>query len=176
MDDDLSRIGISLPKHLLDRFDEILKVTHHDVTAFLNTVAESLGEESRFIHLGLTSSDVLDTALALQMVEATDLLLSGMDAFLAVLREQTETYAALAMVGRTHGIHAEPTTFGLKLAGWYDAWSRRRETLDRAGRVAAVGANVRSFKPGDVVTLVVKRGAATIEVEVTLEAGGGGGR
>src|SRR4030043_684823 len=86
----------------LKRFEEILKVTHHDVTAFLNTVAESLGEESRFIHLGLTSSDVMDTALSLQMLEAAEILAQDIAAATAVLKKKAIEHKRTIMIGRTH--------------------------------------------------------------------------
>jgi len=91
----------------------------HDVIAFVTAAAESVGAEGRFLHYGMTSSDVLDTAFAVQLVESCDLLLSGLRQFRSVIRAQVEAHRRTPMVGRTHGIHAEPITFGLKLAGWY---------------------------------------------------------
>src|SRR5512139_3383590 len=91
----------------------------HDVIAFVTAAAESVGPEGRFLHYGMTSSDVLDTAFAVQLVEACDLLLAGLREFRSVIRGQVEAHRRTPMVGRTHGIHAEPITFGLKLAGWY---------------------------------------------------------
>ncbi|MBI2879384.1 MAG: adenylosuccinate lyase, partial [Candidatus Rokubacteria bacterium] len=121
------------------RIDEIEARVRHDVIAFLQALEEAIGEDSRFVHMGLTSSDVVDTALALQLVEAADLLLDG-------LRRLRDTLAALAvrhkdtlMVGRTHGVHAEPITFGLKLAGWYAEAGRNLERLGRARAVVRVG-------------------------------------
>lgn len=121
------------------RFAEILKVTHHDVTAFLNTVAESLGEESRFIHLGLTSSDIMDTALSMQMLEAAEIL--GQDAaeLTSVLKEKAVEHKHTIMMGRTHGVHAEPTTFGLKLALWAEEMKRNGHRLAEATKVIGVG-------------------------------------
>ncbi len=121
------------------RAREIEETVHHDVIAFLTAVAEKVGPDSRWIHIGLTSSDVLDTALALQLVEATDLLLEDLDGFLEVLRDQARRWANTPMIGRTHGIHAEPITFGLKIAGWYAEMKRNRERLARARETVRVG-------------------------------------
>ena len=123
----------------IGRFDEVLKVTHHDVTAFLKVVAESIGEESRFIHLGLTSSDVIDTALSLQLVEACDILAEDIAELTAVLRERAVEHRDTIMIGRTHGVHAEPITFGLKLALWVEEMKRNAERLAAARRAIAVG-------------------------------------
>jgi adenylosuccinate lyase len=107
----------------------------HDVIAFVTAAAESVGAEGRFLHYGMTSSDVLDTAFAVQLVEACDLLLADLTEFRSVLRRQVEAHRRTPMVGRTHGIHAEPITFGLKLAGWYAEVGRsiRRLTTARDG-------------------------------------------
>jgi adenylosuccinate lyase len=121
------------------RIDEIEKVTKHDVIAFLTFVEEKGGLPARHLHKGMTSSDVLDTTLAVQLREATALLLADVDRVRASVRKRAFEHRRTPMIGRSHGIHAEPITFGLKLAGWYDAWGRRREALERAGRVAAVG-------------------------------------
>jgi adenylosuccinate lyase len=121
------------------RYDEILVKTHHDMTAFLGAIAESLGEESRFIHLGLTSSDIMDTALSLQLVAATDILAKDITELIAVLKEKTKEYKHTIMMGRTHGVHAEPTTFGLKLAIWYEEMKRNEKRLAEARKVIAVG-------------------------------------
>jgi adenylosuccinate lyase len=123
----------------IKRMNEILKTTHHDVTAFLNTVAESLGEESRFIHFGMTSSDVMDTALSLQMMEAADILLQDTRDFIAVLSVQAVRYKQTPMIGRTHGVHAEPISFGLKLALWVEEMKRNLKRLEEARAVIAVG-------------------------------------
>jgi len=123
----------------LKRFDEILKVTHHDVTAFLNTISESLGEESRFIHLGLTSSDVMDTALSLQLLEAADLLAQDVTELTAILREKAIEHKHTIMMGRTHGVHAEPITFGLKLALWTEEMKRNAQRLAEARKAIGVG-------------------------------------
>jgi len=123
----------------LKRMEEVLKETHHDVTAFLKSVSESLGEESRFIHLGLTSSDVIDTALALQMVEAADILAKDIDELTAVIRQRALEHKHTIMMGRTHGVHAEPTTFGLKLALWVEEMKRNDYRLAEARKTIAVG-------------------------------------
>jgi adenylosuccinate lyase len=123
----------------LKRMEEVLKETHHDVTAFLKSVAESLGEESRFIHLGLTSSDVIDTALALQMVEAADILAGDIDELTAVIKQRALEHKHTIMMGRTHGVHAEPTTFGLKLALWFEEMKRNAYRLAEARKIIAVG-------------------------------------
>jgi adenylosuccinate lyase len=123
----------------LERIAEILKVTHHDVTAFLKSVSESLGEESRFIHLGLTSSDVIDTALSLQLKQASKLLTEDIAELIAVLEEKAVAYKQTIMMGRTHGVHAEPTTFGLKLALWAEEMKRNAARLAEAEKTISVG-------------------------------------
>ncbi len=123
----------------LKRMAEILKETHHDMTAFLRAVAESLGDESRFIHFGLTSSDVMDTALSLQMVEAADLLAGDIEELISVLSGMALKYKYTPMIGRTHGVHAEPISFGLKLALWVEEMKRNRQRLEEARKVMAVG-------------------------------------
>jgi adenylosuccinate lyase len=130
---------IKLARVNLKRMDEILKETHHDVTAFLNTVAESLGEESRYIHLGMTSSDVMDTALSLQLIEASDILLADIKELTAELAGLAIKYKNTPMAGRTHGVHAEPITFGLKLAIWFEEMNRNRNRLIEARKIIAVG-------------------------------------
>ncbi|MCZ6615635.1 MAG: lyase family protein, partial [Chloroflexi bacterium] len=103
-------------RHNLDRLNEIFERTRHDMTAFTRSITEGLGEEGRWIHLGLTSSDVVDTANSLQMVEAADILLEETDALQGTLRKRAVEFKDTLMIGRTHGVHAEPITFGLKLA------------------------------------------------------------
>ncbi len=124
----------------LDSVNEYLAITHHDVTAFLRSVADSLGEEGRWVHFGLTSSDVWDTATGLQLREASNLLLADCDALIEVLGRQARAYKDTLCVGRTHGVHAEPMTFGLKIAVWYDEMKRNRERLKAARQAIAVGA------------------------------------
>jgi adenylosuccinate lyase len=121
------------------RIDEIEKTVKHDVIAFLTWVEEKGGPAARHLHKGMTSSDVLDTTLAVQLRDATQLLLAGVDRVLAAVKKRALEHRRTPMMGRSHGIHAEPVTFGLKLAGWYDAWSRRRGALERAGNTVAVG-------------------------------------
>ncbi len=113
----------------IDRIDEIERVTKHDVLAFLTNLAEYVGPEARFVHQGMTSSDVLDTCLAVQLTRASDLLLEGVDRLLAALKARAWEHARTLTVGRSHGIHAEPTTFGLKLAGHYAEFARNRARL-----------------------------------------------
>jgi adenylosuccinate lyase len=121
------------------RIEEIEARVRHDVIAFLTNLEEAIGEDSRYVHLGLTSSDVVDTALALQLVEAADRLLAGLDRLREVLRALALRHRDTVMVGRTHGVHAEPTTFGLKAAGWYAEAGRNRERLARARETVRVG-------------------------------------
>jgi adenylosuccinate lyase len=130
---------IKMAKCNFRRMDEILNETRHDMTAFLGSVAESLGDESRFIHLGLTSSDVMDTALSLQLVEATDLLIADVKELTTVLSQKAMEHKYTPMIGRTHGIHAEPITFGLKLAVWVEEMRRNLQRLGEAKKVIAVG-------------------------------------
>jgi len=130
---------IRTARYSLERIGEILKVTHHDVTAFLKSVSDSLGEESRFIHLGLTSSDVIDTALSLQLKQASQLLRQDVAELLAVLEEKAVAYKQTIMMGRTHGVHAEPTTFGLKLALWAQEMKRNAVRLAEAEKIISVG-------------------------------------
>jgi adenylosuccinate lyase len=121
------------------RIDEIERTTKHDVIAFLTFLEEKGGPAVRHLHKGMTSSDVLDTTLAVQLKEATALLLAGIDRVRAAVKKRAFEHKNTPMMGRSHGIHAEPVTFGLKLAGWYDAWGRRRDAIARAGRTVAVG-------------------------------------
>jgi adenylosuccinate lyase len=132
-----------IPKHAADavrkrggfdvsRIDEIEREVKHDVIAFLTSVAEHVGPEARFLHAGLTSSDVLDTCFNVQLVEAADLLIADVDALLKALKARAFEYKDTPTVGRSHGVHAEPTTFGLKLAVAYAEFARARERLVRA--------------------------------------------
>ncbi len=118
---------------------EIEKKTHHDVAAFVDQVAQCLGEDGRYFHFGLTSSDVLDTALGLRLQESADLLLADVEELLAVLKDQAYAYKDLVMVGRTHGVHAEPITLGLKFALWYAEFQRHHSRLEQARKAVAVG-------------------------------------
>ena len=116
----------------IDRINEIERETKHDVIAFLTNLAEHVGEEARFVHQGMTSSDVLDTTLSVQMARATDLMLTGIDRLLAALKLRAEEHRYTPTIGRSHGIHAEPTTFGLKLATFYAEFARCRSRLEMA--------------------------------------------
>ncbi len=121
------------------RIAEIEKVTKHDVIAFLESLMATVGPEHRFLHMGLTSSDIVDTSLAVQMTEAMDLILEGVERLLAVLKRQSFRYKDHVMVGRSHGIHGEPISFGLKLALWYEEVRRHQERLQRVRVDIAVG-------------------------------------
>ncbi len=123
----------------LARMREIERETDHDVIAFLRAVGESVGEAARFIHLGLTSSDVVDTGLAIQAREAADLLLRGLDTLIEAVGRRAVEHRHTITIGRSHGMHAEPTTFGLKLAVWYDELRRHRERLLMAREQIASG-------------------------------------
>ena len=121
------------------RIDEIERETNHDVIAFLTNVGEYVGPESRFIHLGMTSSDILDTRIAVQIKQSAELLLKGLQAFGNILARRAKEFKYTPMVGRTHGIHAEPITFGLKLALWYDENKRNIDRLQHALKTVSVG-------------------------------------
>ena len=123
----------------IDRIDEIEREVKHDVIAFLTSVAEHVGESARYMHLGMTSSDVLDTALAVQLRDAADLILKELNRFRAVLKKRAREHQHTPMIGRSHGIHAEPTTFGLKLANWYEETGRNVERMKQARKRIAVG-------------------------------------
>jgi adenylosuccinate lyase len=122
-----------------ERVAEIERTTDHDLAAFVDAVAEKLGPEGRWVHYGLTSSDVVDTALALQIRDAGELLLRGVDRALAAVVRRAEEHRSTVCIGRSHGIHAEPTTFGWKLAGWAFELDRDRERLERALAGCRVG-------------------------------------
>ena len=122
----------------IEKIDAIERETRHDVIAFLTWLAESVGPDSRFVHLGMTSSDVLDTCLSVQLTQAADLLLKDMDAVLAALKKRAYEHKFTLTIGRSHGIHAEPTTFGLKLAGHYAEFARGRARLAVAREEVAV--------------------------------------
>jgi len=121
------------------RIDEIEKVTKHDVIAFVSSLTEVIGEDGRFIHMGLTSSDVLDTAYAVQLKESAEILLEDLDQLLVVLKRRAFEHKNTLMIGRSHGIHAEPITFGLKMALWYQEMQRNRERLIRAKESVSYG-------------------------------------
>ena len=146
----------------VERIEEIEAEVRHDVIAFTSAVAEHVGESSRYFHYGLTSSDVVDTALALQVREASGLLLDGLDNLLKVLRKRAFEFKSTVMVGRTHGIHAEPITFGHKLAIWYDEIRRQRRRLSdaaeglRVGKLSGAVGTFAHLSP-DVETRVMER-------------------
>ena len=121
-----------LGKFEIDRINEIEKETKHDVIAFLTNLSENIGPEARFLHKGMTSSDVLDTTLSVQMVQATDILLEGIKKLLITIKKRAFEHKNSICIGRSHGIHAEPTTFGLKLASFYAEFDRSYERLLRA--------------------------------------------
>ncbi|MDD8045620.1 MAG: adenylosuccinate lyase [Verrucomicrobiota bacterium] len=124
----------------VDRIHEIEATTHHDVVAFITCVAENIGPAGRFVHMGLTSSDVVDTALAYNMRQAAEILIEDVRRLREVVGRRAKEFKRVPMMGRTHGVHAEPTTFGLKLALMYDEFGRALERLERARSVISVGA------------------------------------
>ena len=134
---DMARLRRARYNH--QRMMEIFETTRHDVTAFLTSITEGIGPEGRWLHLGMTSSDMLDTAQALQMVEAGQLLLQDLDEAIQTLEVQAVKYKDTIMMGRTHGVHAEPMTFGLKLALWWDELRRQRARLVEACESMRVG-------------------------------------
>ena len=135
--EDMDRLRKAQYDH--QRMMEIFETTRHDVTAFLTSITESLGSEGRWLHLGLTSSDMVDTALGLQLTEAGVLLLQDLDDAVEALREQALKHKDTIMMGRTHGVHAEPLTFGLKLALWWEELRRQRARLVDALESVRVG-------------------------------------
>jgi adenylosuccinate lyase len=147
--DAMARAGIVPPDAARDirerggfdiaRIDEIERTTQHDVIAFTTSVAEHVGPSARWLHFGLTSSDVIDTAQAVQMQEACDLILQGLDALMRAVRTRAEMHRRTPMIGRTHGVHAEPMTFGLKLALWYAELGRDVARIRRSRDVISVG-------------------------------------
>jgi adenylosuccinate lyase len=161
----------------VERILEIEEETKHDVIAFLTNVAEYVGEDSRFVHLGLTSSDILDTSFALLLKEAMDLIIQDTKAFMEVLKEKAEEHKNTVMIGRSHGIHAEPITFGLKLAVWYGEMRRNLKRLEEAldvisfgklsgavGTFANVSPKIEAFvcnklglKPAEISTQILQR-------------------
>ena len=123
----------------VQRVNEIEKVTKHDVIAFLTNVGESIGPLSKYLHYGLTSSDILDTSLALLLKEASELILQDLHRLLGVLKEKALQYRETLMIGRSHGVHAEPITFGLKMSLWYDEMNRNLTRMERAKEAVSVG-------------------------------------
>ena len=122
-----------------ERVIEIEKVTNHDVVAFIKNVSESVGEDAKYFHFGLTSSDILDTGLSMMMVQAMDILIKDAKEVLGALKEQARKYKNTPMMGRSHGVHAEPISFGLKMALYYKEMQRNIERLQKAKDTIAVG-------------------------------------
>jgi len=167
----------SKSKFDVERIKEIEKATNHDVVAFVNNLAENIGEDSKYIHMGLTSNDVLDTSLSAMMQQAADLLIQDVKGLLKALKKKARRYKATPMIGRTHGIHAEPVTFGLKMALYYDEFRRNLDRLNDARAIISVGkisgavgtyANIEPFveefvckklglKPAKISTQVLQR-------------------
>ena len=183
----MSKLGL-VPKKALEKIrknaqfniDEVKKLeekTKHDVVAFINNVGKYLWPEARYLHMGLTSSDLLDTALSVQCVEASDILLSDIHKLLAVLKQKARKYKDTPCIARTHGVHAEPMTFGLKLAVWYDEMKRNCERMEQAremirygklsgavGTYANIDPSVEEFvceklvlKPVNIATQIIQR-------------------
>ena len=147
----LAKMGKVVPQSAVDtikrkagfspeRILEIEAEVKHDVIAFLTNVAEHVGDDARFLHFGMTSSDLLDTVFAVQLTRATDLILKSLDGLMAAVKVRAFEHKMTVCVGRTHGIHAEPMTFGLKLASWYAELQRQRERIEQARAGIAVGA------------------------------------
>ena len=132
-DEDLANIK-SKAAFTVERVNEIEKTTDHDVIAFTTNLAENIGESARFVHFGLTSSDVVDTANALLLKEACELLLTKIDALLEVLKRRAFEFKDTPQIGRTHGIHAEPTSFGLTFALWYSEMKRNQNASGKSER------------------------------------------
>src|SRR3989338_812222 len=126
-------------KYDLEEVKKIEEKTKHDVVALIVNVGDNLGPESRYLHMGLTSSDLLDTALSIQLVEASNILIADIKKLLVVLKEKAKKYADTVCVARTHGVHAEPTTFGLKLAVWYDEMQRNLQRMEQAKEEIRIG-------------------------------------
>ncbi|MFA5087749.1 MAG: adenylosuccinate lyase [Candidatus Omnitrophota bacterium] len=183
----MSKLGM-VPKKALEKIkksakfniEEIRKLeekTKHDIVAFINNVGQYIGAEARYFHMGLTSSDLLDTSLSVQCVEASDILIADLKKFLAVLKTKAKKYKDTTCIARTHGVHAEPTTFGLKLAVWYDETRRNLERLEQAresmrigklsgavGTYANIDPSVEEFvceklnlKPANIATQIIQR-------------------
>ena len=183
----MTKLGL-IPKLAMEKIrknagfdiEEVKKIeekTKHDVVAFIVNVGENLGPESRYLHMGLTSSDLLDTALSVQCVEASDIIIADLKKLLVVLKAKSKKYKDTVCIARTHGVHAEPTTFGLKLAVWYDETKRNLERMEQAkeairigkmsgavGTYANIDPSVEEFvceklnlKPANVATQIIQR-------------------
>ena len=159
--DAMCKLGI-VPKKSMEKIkknakfdiDEIKRLeekTKHDMVAFINNVGHYLGPEARYLHMGLTSSDLLDTSLSLQCVEASDLIIGDIKRLLNVLKQKAKKYKDTPCIARTHGVHAEPTSFGLKIAVWYDEMKRNLQRMEetremmRVGKFIRVGWNIREY-------------------------------
>lgn len=123
----------------VERIKEIEKKTNHDVVAFIVNLSEYIGDDAKYIHMGMTSSDVLDTALSIMMKEAADIIISDIKILLKALRSKANRFKKTVMMGRSHGIHAEPTTFGLKMALFYDEMQRNLKRMEEAKEIISVG-------------------------------------
>ena len=158
----------------VERVNEIEATTDHDVIAFLTNVAEYIGNDSRYVHLGLTSSDLLDTALSLQLKQAGEILLARLDELREVVKRRSIEHKKTIMIGRSHGVHAEPTTFGLKLLVWYDELGRRRGALERAvelvsyGKVSGSVGNYAHLDPGAEELVMEKLGLKPAPVSTQI--------
>lgn len=137
-DDALSDI-ISKAKFSVERIDEIESQVHHDVIAFLTNINENVGENSHYIHMGMTSSDVIDTAFALQMKAAGQIILNDLDKLINTLKNKAKEHKNTVCIGRSHGVHAEPMTFGVKICGWIDLFERNKRNFEKALFEANVG-------------------------------------
>ena len=124
LDDILKKADFSI-----DRINEIENEVHHDVIAFLTNVNENIGENSRFLHMGMTSSDVIDTALALQIKDSGKIILQDIDNLISILKIKAREHKSTVCIGRSHGVHAEPMTFAIKLCGWIDLFERNKRNL-----------------------------------------------
>jgi len=155
----------------VERINEIERTTDHDLIAFTTNLAEHIGEASRYVHYGLTSSDVVDTANALLLRDACTLLLARIDALLEVLKRRAFEFKTTPQVGRTHGVHAEPTSFGLTFALWYEEMQRNRTRLERAKETISVGkisGAVGAFACNDAMPLSI----ADVDVYISLRPRG----
>jgi len=123
----------------VSRIEEIEQETRHDVIAFLTNVAEHVGPDSRYIHMGMTSSDVLDTSMAMRLKQASDMIITDCDMLMDAIKKLAHDHKDTVMIGRSHGIHAEPITFGIKLAVWYDEMKRNKKRMESARQSIAVG-------------------------------------
>ncbi|MBN1869122.1 MAG: adenylosuccinate lyase [Candidatus Omnitrophica bacterium] len=161
----------------MDEVKRLEEKTKHDVVAFINNVGKYIGAEARYLHMGLTSSDLLDTSLSVQCVEASDILLADIKKILLVLKQKAKKYKDTPCIARTHGVHAEPTSFGLKIAVWYDEMKRNEERMEKAKEMMSFGklsgavgtyANIDPFveeyvceklhlKPANIATQILQR-------------------